>query len=155
MVNKLLTKKDISSVIDEDYRHCGQKETVIFADHIMALGFSFACRAGISFGKDDLVVPASKEKLVNDTEEQIEAYERQYLDGLITKGEKYNKAVDAWSRCTDQVADEMMKEISKNEPGQPVNSIYMMSDSGARGSAAQMKQLAGMRGLMALSLIHI
>ena len=149
MVNKLLTKKDISSVIDEVYRHCGQKETVIFADHIMALGFSFACRAGISFGKDDLVVPASKEKLVNDTEEQIEAYERQYLDGLITKGEKYNKAVDAWSRCTDQVADEMMKEISKNEPGQPVNSIYMMSDSGARGSAAQMKQLAGMRGLMA------
>jgi len=149
LVNKLLTKKDISFVIDEVYRHCGQKETVIFADHVMALGFSQACRAGISFGKDDLVVPDAKEKLVSETEKQVESYERQYLDGLITKGEKYNKAVDAWSHCTDQVADEMMKEISKIEPGVPVNSIYMIADSGARGSAAQMKQLAGMRGLMA------
>ncbi|MEK9679064.1 MAG: DNA-directed RNA polymerase subunit beta', partial [Rhodospirillaceae bacterium] len=87
LVNKLLTKKDISFVIDEVYRHCGQKETVIFADHVMALGFSQACRAGISFGKDDLVVPDAKEKLVNETEKQVESYERQYLDGLITKGE--------------------------------------------------------------------
>ena len=149
LVNKLLTKKDISVVIDEVYRHCGQKDTVIFADRIMALGFGHACRAGISFGKDDLVVPDAKEKLVSETEAQVESYERQYLDGLITKGEKYNKAVDAWSHCTDQVADEMMKEISKIESGKPVNSIYMMADSGARGSAAQMKQLAGMRGLMA------
>ena len=149
LVNKLLTKKDISFVIDEVYRHCGQKETVIFADRLMGLGFGHACKSGISFGKDDLVVPDAKEKLVNETEELVESYERQYLDGLITKGEKYNKAVDAWSRCTDQVADEMMKEISKIEPGKPVNSIYMMADSGARGSAAQMKQLAGMRGLMA------
>ena len=149
VVNKLLTKKDISIVIDEVYRHCGQKETVIFADRVMSLGFGYACRAGISFGKDDLVVPDAKEKLVNETEQQVESYERQYLDGLITKGEKYNKAVDAWSHCTDQVADEMMKEISKIEAGKPVNSIFMMADSGARGSAAQMKQLAGMRGLMA------
>jgi DNA-directed RNA polymerase subunit beta' len=149
LVNRLLTKKDVSTVIDEVYRHCGQKETVIFADKIMGLGFSNACTSGISFGKDDLIIPETKKKLVNDTEKLVESYERQYLDGLITRGEKYNKAVDAWSRCTDQVADEMMAEIQKIEPNVPVNSVYMMADSGARGSAAQMKQLAGMRGLMA------
>jgi len=149
LINRLLTKKDITAVIDEVYRHCGQKETVLFADHIMALGFKQACRAGISFGKDDLVVPDAKKLLVDETEKMVESYERQYQDGLITQGEKYNKAVDAWSHCTDRVADEMMKEISRVEPGVPVNSIYMMADSGARGSAAQMKQLAGMRGLMA------
>ena len=115
----------------------------------MGLGFSNACTSGISFGKDDLIIPETKKKLVNDTEKLVESYERQYLDGLITRGEKYNKAVDAWSRCTDQVADEMMAEIQKIEPNVPVNSVYMMADSGARGSAAQMKQLAGMRGLMA------
>jgi len=149
LINRLLTKKDISNVIDEVYRHCGQKETVIFADRIMGLGFSNACRAGISFGKDDLVVPDAKKTLVDETEKLVESYERQYLDGLITQGEKYNKAVDAWSHCTDRVADEMMKEISKIEKGKEVNSVFMMADSGARGSAAQMKQLAGMRGLMA------
>jgi len=149
LVNRLLTKKDISFVIDEVYRHCGQKETVIFADRIMGLGFRNACVSGISFGKDDLVVPDSKVKLVDETEQLVESYERQYLDGLITQGEKYNKAVDAWSRCTDLVADAMMDEIQKIETGKPVNSVYMMADSGARGSAAQMKQLAGMRGLMA------
>jgi DNA-directed RNA polymerase subunit beta' len=149
LVNRLLTKKDVSHVIDEVYRHCGQKETVIFADQIMGLGFRNACRSGISFGKDDLIIPKEKKKLVSDTEKLVESYERQYLDGLITRGEKYNKAVDAWSRCTDLVADAMMAEIQKIEPNVPVNSVYMMSDSGARGSAAQMKQLAGMRGLMA------
>ena len=149
LINRLLTKKDISNVIDEVYRHCGQKETVIFADRIMGLGFSNACRAGISFGKDDLVVPDAKKALVDETEKLVESYERQYLDGLITQGEKYNKVVDAWSHCTDRVADEMMKEISKIEKGKEVNSVFMMADSGARGSAAQMKQLAGMRGLMA------
>ena len=149
LVNRLLTKKDISLVIDEVYRHCGQKETVIFADRIMGLGFQNACQAGISIGKDDLVVPDSKVKLVDETEQLVESYERQYLDGLITQGEKYNKAIDAWSRCTDLVADAMMAEIQKIETGKPVNSVYMMGDSGARGSAAQMKQLAGMRGLMA------
>ena len=149
LVNRLLTKKDVSYVIDEVYRHCGQKETVIFADKIMGLGFRNACTSGISFGKDDLIIPEAKKSLVNDAEKLVESYERQYLDGLITRGEKYNKAVDAWSRCTDQVADEMMAEIQKIEPSVPVNSVYMMSDSGARGSAAQMKQLAGMRGLMA------
>jgi DNA-directed RNA polymerase subunit beta' len=149
LVNRLLTKREITAVIDEVYRHCGQKETVIFADHIMGLGFAHACRAGISFGKDDLVVPKAKQKLVDDTEKMVETYERQYQDGLITQGEKYNKAVDAWSQCTDKVADAMMAEISKIEPGKPINSIFMMANSGARGSATQMKQLAGMRGLMA------
>jgi len=149
LINRLLTKKEISSVMDAVYRNCGQKESVIFADRLMGMGFSFACKAGISFGKDDLVVPDTKAGLVHDTEERVKEYEQQYLDGLITQGEKYNKVVDAWSHCTDLVADEMMKNISSAAPGELVNSIYMMAHSGARGSAAQMKQLAGMRGLMA------
>ena len=149
LINRLLTKKDIQNVIDIVYRHCGQKETVIFADRIMGLGYAHACRAGISFGKDDLVIPASKETMVAETETQVKEYEQQYQDGLITQGEKYNKVVDAWSKCTDDVAEAMMKEISKLEAGKPINSVYMMAHSGARGSAAQMKQLAGMRGLMA------
>jgi len=149
LVNRLLTKREISTIIDEVYRHCGQKETVIFADHLMAMGFNSACKAGISFGKDDLVIPESKEALVHETEEKVKQYEQQYQDGLITQGEKYNKVVDAWSHCTDRVADEMMKKISNVDPTKEINSVYMMAHSGARGSAAQMKQLAGMRGLMA------
>jgi DNA-directed RNA polymerase subunit beta' len=149
LVNRLLTKKEISAVIDAVYRNCGQKETVIFADRMMRTGFTFASRAGISFGKDDLVVPEAKTVLVGATENRVKEYEQQYMDGLITQGEKYNKVVDAWAHCTDEVADEMMKRISTTEPGAPVNSVYMMAHSGARGSAAQMKQLAGMRGLMA------
>lgn len=148
LVNRLLTSKDISSVVDSVYRHCGQKETVLFADRIMALGFKFAGRSGISFGKDDLVVPVEKETLVAETHKKVNEYEQQYLDGLITQGEKYNKVVDAWSRCNEQVADVMMKGISQTKPGEKVNSIYMMAHSGARGSATQMRQLAGMRGLM-------
>ncbi|MBL4614307.1 MAG: DNA-directed RNA polymerase subunit beta', partial [Magnetovibrio sp.] len=149
IINKLLTKKEITNVIDLVYRHCGQKETVIFADRLMGLGFSNACRAGISFGKDDLIIPDAKEKLVGDTEAKAKEYEQQYQDGLITQGEKYNKVVDAWSHCTDMVSDAMMKVISEDVPGKPVNSVYMTAHSGARGSVAQMKQLAGMRGLMA------
>ncbi|MDX2222123.1 MAG: DNA-directed RNA polymerase subunit beta' [Rhodospirillaceae bacterium] len=149
LVNRLLRKKEITEVIDAVYRHCGQKESVIFCDHIMALGFRYSTQAGISFGKDDLIIPRSKEALVRRTEVQAKEFEQQYQDGLITKGEKYNKVVDAWSHCTEEVAAEMMKEISKIEPGKQVNSVYMMAHSGARGSAAQMKQLAGMRGLMA------
>jgi DNA-directed RNA polymerase subunit beta' len=149
LVNRLLTKKEISAAIDAVYRNCGQKETVIFTDRIMGLGFSFASRAGISFGKDDLVVPASKVQIVRVTEQKVKEYEQQYMDGLITQGEKYNKVVDAWAQCTDQVAEAMMQNISTTEAGKPVNSVYMMAHSGARGSAAQMKQLAGMRGLMA------
>ncbi|MCW5699304.1 MAG: DNA-directed RNA polymerase subunit beta', partial [Rhodospirillales bacterium] len=149
LINRLLTKKEISAVIDAVYRNCGQKETVIFADKIMGMGFSYASKAGISFGKDDLVVPDTKTALVQRTEDRVKEYEQQYLDGLITQGEKYNKVVDAWSQCTDEVADEMMKRISATEKGKVVNSVYMMAHSGARGSAAQIKQLAGMRGLMA------
>ena len=154
LVNKLLTKKEVTRVVDEVYRHCGQKETVLFADRIMALGFRYSCAAGISFGKDDMVVPHSKERLVNETRDLVKEYEQQYLDGLITQGEKYNKVVDAWSQCTERVADEMMIGIGHStEDGAVVetslNSIFMMADSGARGSAAQMRQLAGMRGLMA------
>jgi DNA-directed RNA polymerase subunit beta' len=153
-VNKLMTKKEISGVIDQVYRHCGQKETVIFCDRIMALGFHNAFKAGISFGKDDMVVPHGKWKVVDDTRTLAKEFEQQYNDGLITQGEKYNKVVDAWSKATEKIADEMMKEISsvkKNPKGgeAQINSIYMMAHSGARGSPAQMRQLAGMRGLMA------
>jgi DNA-directed RNA polymerase subunit beta' len=154
VVNRLLTKKEIGDVIDQVYRHAGQKETVLFADAIMGLGFRHACHAGISFGKDDMVIPAAKDKLVEETRVLVRDFEQQYQDGLITQQEKYNKVIDAWSRCGDQVAAEMMKEIQaikKGEDGRelPTNSIYMMAHSGARGSQAQIKQLAGMRGLMA------
>ena len=149
LINRVLTKKDVGNVIDAVYRHCGQKETVIFADRLMKLGFGHACRAGISFGKDDMVIPVAKEKLVNESKERVKEFEQQYLDGLITQGEKYNKVVDVWSECTEKVASEMMKAISTTEAGKPVNSVYMMAHSGARGSAAQIRQLAGMRGLMA------
>ncbi|MBC7770300.1 MAG: DNA-directed RNA polymerase subunit beta', partial [Phycisphaerales bacterium] len=153
-VNKLMTKREISGLIDLVYRHCGQKDTVIFCDRIMALGFYNAFKAGISFGKDDMVVPHSKWKIVDETRTFAKEFEQQYQDGLITQGEKYNKVVDAWSKATDKIAEEMMKEISavkKNPKGgeAQVNSIYMMAHSGARGSPAQMRQLAGMRGLMA------
>jgi DNA-directed RNA polymerase subunit beta' len=148
-INRLMTKKEVSNLIDLVYRHCGQKETVIFADRVMALGFGHACRAGISFGKDDLVIPLAKQALVDEANEQVKEFEQQYLDGLITQGEKYNKVVDVWSRCTDQVAEEMMGVIAKDEAGKQINSVWMMAHSGARGSAAQIKQLAGMRGLMA------
>ncbi|GLK65380.1 DNA-directed RNA polymerase subunit beta' [Paracoccus kondratievae] len=154
LVNRLLRKKDIQNVIDTVYRYCGQKESVIFCDQIMALGFREAFRAGISFGKDDMVIPPNKWELVEETQDQVKQFEQQYLDGLITQGEKYNKVVDAWSKCNDRVTDAMMKTISavkKDEKGaeQEPNSVYMMAHSGARGSVSQMKQLGGMRGLMA------
>ena len=154
MVAKPLTKKEIGNLIDAVYRHCGQKATVIFADQIMGLGFKEAAKAGISFGKDDIVIPKRKAGIVDETRKLVEEYEQQYADGLITKGEKYNKVVDAWAKSTDRVADEMMGEISGKPTGPDgreleINSIYMMAHSGARGSQAQMKQLGGMRGLMA------
>ena len=154
LINKLLNKKAVSEIIDTVYRYCGQKQTVIFCDSIKELGFKHAFKAGISFGKNDLIIPKTKEKLVNQTKKQIEEYEKQYQDGLITRGEKYNKVVDIWSKCTDSIANEMMKEISSAEKKYPdgrieTNSVFMMADSGARGSPAQMKQLAGMRGLIA------
>jgi DNA-directed RNA polymerase subunit beta' len=153
--NQLMTKKMISKLIDTVYRGCGQKETVIFCDQVMDLGFRHACKAGISFGKDDMVIPDTKQAIVDATRGQVEEFEQQYNDGLITRGEKYNKVVDAWAKCGDKVADEMMARISSvqmdEETGRqkPINSVYMMAHSGARGSPAQMKQLAGMRGLMA------
>src|SRR6202046_5156202 len=154
VVNKLMKKKEISNMIDVVYRNCGQKETVIFCDRIMTLGFREAFKAGISFGKDDMVVPDSKPRFISETSALAKEYEQQYNDGLITQGEKYNKVVDAWAKCSDRLAEEMMAGISsvrKDEHGRdkPINSIYMMSHSGARGSPAQMRQLAGMRGLMA------
>src|SRR5690554_5807101 len=154
LVNRLLRKKDVQNVIDTVYRYCGQKESVIFCDQIMGLGFREAFKAGISFGKDDMLIPEAKWTFVNDTRDQVKEFEQQYLDGLITQGEKYNKVVDAWSKCSDAVANAMMGEISAvrhDEAGAELepNSVYMMSHSGARGSPAQMKQLGGMRGLMA------
>jgi DNA-directed RNA polymerase subunit beta' len=154
LIDRSLTKREIGNLIDEVYRHCGQKATVIFADQIMGLGFREAAKAGISFGKDDIIIPTKKAAIVDTTRKLVEEYEQQYADGLITKGEKYNKVVDAWSKATDRVSDEMMSEISN--PQKPagdheieLNSVWMMANSGARGSQAQMKQLGGMRGLMA------
>ncbi len=154
LVNRLLRKKDIQNVIDTVYRYCGQKESVIFCDQIMGLGFREAFRAGISFGKDDMVVPDNKWTIVEEVQEQVKEFEQQYLDGLITQGEKYNKVVDAWSKCNDRVTEAMMATIAathRDELGAEMepNSVYMMAHSGARGSTNQMKQLGGMRGLMA------
>ncbi|WP_341760212.1 DNA-directed RNA polymerase subunit beta' [Candidatus Endowatersipora endosymbiont of Watersipora subatra] len=154
IINQEMTKKNISTMIERVYRSCGQKDTVVFCDQITRLGFTYACKAGISFGKDDMVVPPTKELLVEETQALTKEFEKQYNDGLITQGEKYNKIVDAWAKCGDKVADEMMNQLQKTKfdaSGRQLqmNSVYMMSRSGARGSPAQMKQLAGMRGLMA------
>ncbi|MBL6610105.1 MAG: DNA-directed RNA polymerase subunit beta', partial [Rhodobacteraceae bacterium] len=154
LVNGLLRKKDVQKVIDTVYRYCGQKESVIFCDQIMTMGFREAFKAGISFGKDDMVIPDDKWGIVDTTRQQVKDFEQQYMDGLITQGEKYNKVVDSWSKCNDKVTEAMMNTISaprldddgsESEP----NSVYMMAHSGARGSVTQMKQLGGMRGLMA------
>ncbi|HWJ18338.1 MAG TPA: DNA-directed RNA polymerase subunit beta', partial [Geobacterales bacterium] len=155
LVNRLLTKKNIARVIDAVYRSCGQKETVIFCDRVMNLGFHHAYKAGISFGKDDMLVPDTKPKIIDETEALVLDYEQQYNDGLITRMEKYNKVVDAWAKCTDRIAKEMMDRISAVQYDKAtgrekqINSVYMMAHSGARGSEKQMRQLAGMRGLMA------
>lgn len=156
-VNKVLTKKEVGKLIHEVYLTCGQKMTCIFADRMMALGFKHAARAGISFGKNDMLVPDSKAGMVESAEEEVRKFEQQYQDGLITSGEKYNKVIDIWQRTTDAIKDEMMKGIAdhdidvdgetKTQPS--LNPIYMMANSGARGSVAQMRQLGGMRGLMA------
>ena len=154
LVNRLLRKKEVQQVIDTVYRYCGQKESVIFCDQIMTAGFREAFRAGISFGKDDMVIPESKWRLVEETRDLVKDFEQQYMDGLITQGEKYNKVVDAWSKCNDKVTAAMMETISTvrkdaNGADMEPNSVYMMAHSGARGSVTQMKQLGGMRGLMA------
>ena len=149
LVNQQMTKKKIGELFAAVYKNCGQKETVMFADRVMNLGYKNAMYSGISFGKDSIVVPEAKTALIEETSKKVVEYEKQYQEGLITSKEKYNKVIDAWSNCSESVANEMMDEFSKQEEGKPENPIYMMANSGARGSKAQVKQLAGMRGLMA------
>ncbi len=157
-VNQNMTKKAISRLINTCYRSVGLKETVILADQIMYTGFAYATRSGVSIGVDDMVVPDEKKAIIHAAEEEVKEIERQYSSGLVTNGERYNKVVDIWSHTNDQVAKAMMEklgsEMVQDASGKMVkqasfNSIYMMADSGARGSAAQIRQLAGMRGLMA------
>ncbi|MFO1400723.1 MAG: DNA-directed RNA polymerase subunit beta' [Steroidobacteraceae bacterium] len=158
LVNQDMTKKAISATINACYRALGLKETVIFADQLMYTGFHYATRAAVSFGIDDIVIPDQKTKLVASAEREVKEIQDQYSSGLVTNGERYNKVVDIWSRANDQVAKAMMEKLGSEEAtdlkGQAhkqksFNSIFMMADSGARGSAAQIRQLAGMRGLMA------
>jgi DNA-directed RNA polymerase subunit beta' len=158
VINKVMNKKVISSLINTCYRKVGLKETVIFADQLMYTGFAYATRSGISIGINDLVIPAAKNSIIGQAEEEVKEIGLQYASGLVTDGERRNKVIDIWSRTNDQVAKAMMAELAtepavtaKNEVIQQesFNPIYMMADSGARGSAAQMRQLAGMRGLMA------
>jgi DNA-directed RNA polymerase subunit beta' len=157
-VNRDMTKKAISGVINMCYRTVGLKETVVFADQLMYTGFHYATRAGVSIGVDDMVVPLQKTKILGSAEREVKEIQEQYASGLVTNGERYNKVVDIWSRTNDQVAKAMMDKLgvedvitAKGETAvqKSFNSIYMMADSGARGSAAQIRQLAGMRGLMA------
>ncbi|MBC7945947.1 MAG: DNA-directed RNA polymerase subunit beta', partial [Burkholderiales bacterium] len=171
LINKALKKKEISRLINAAFRRCGLRETVIFADKLMYAGFTLATRAGISICVDDMLVPPQKGQLISDAEKEVSEIEKQYTSGLVTQGERYNKVVDIWGRAGDQVAKAMMEQLGieqvmdwdakkhslvplKDDKGRLVtqesfNSIYMMADSGARGSAAQIRQLAGMRGLMA------
>src|SRR5437870_424852 len=157
-INKPLKKKEISRIINASFRRCGLRETVIFADKLMQAGYSLATRGGISFAADDMLVPAEKHTIIADAETQVKEIEAQYTSGLVTQGERYNKVVDIWGRAGDDIAKAMMAQLGTMEvtdrDGKPArqesfNSIYMMADSGARGSAAQIRQLAGMRGLMA------
>jgi DNA-directed RNA polymerase subunit beta' len=157
-INRDMTKKAISNLINACYRTVGLKETVIFADQLMYTGFTYATRSGVSFGINDMTIPEVKAKILGDAEDEVLEIENQYTSGLVTMGERYNKVVDIWSRTNDQVAKAMMdvlgteevKDAEGNMVKQPsFNSVYMMADSGARGSAAQIRQLAGMRGLMA------
>jgi DNA-directed RNA polymerase subunit beta' len=157
-INKALKKKEISKIINASFRRCGLRETVIFADKLMQAGYSLATRGGISFAADDMLVPEEKHKIIADSETQVKEIEAQYTSGLVTQGERYNKVVDIWGRAGDDIAKAMMSQLGsvdvQDREGKTVkqesfNSIYMMADSGARGSAAQIRQLAGMRGLMA------
>ncbi|MEJ2515884.1 MAG: DNA-directed RNA polymerase subunit beta' [Gammaproteobacteria bacterium] len=157
-INKDMNKKAISAVINECYRRLGLKTTVVFADQLMYTGFRFATRAGVSFGVDDMVVPEEKPEILAEAEAEVKNFQEQYASGLITNGERYNKVVDIWSHTNDRVAKAMMDKLGTDEVvnaegkkarQKSFNSIFMMADSGARGSAAQIRQLAGMRGLMA------
>ena len=158
LINQTMKKKGISTLINACYRNVGLKETVIFADQLMYTGFAYATRSGASVGVNDFVIPAKKEIIINGAEDEVREIEAQFRDGLVTQGEKYNKVIDIWSRANELVAGAMMDSLKSdtviNAAGEEVeqesfNSVYMMADSGARGSAAQMRQLGGMRGLMA------
>jgi DNA-directed RNA polymerase subunit beta' len=158
LINQDMTKKAISATINACYRALGLKETVVFADQLMYTGFHYATRAGVSFGIDDIVIPEQKTRIVTSADHEVKEIQDQYASGLVTNGERYNKVVDIWSRANDQVAKAMMEKLGTEEATdlrgghhkqKSFNSIFMMADSGARGSAAQIRQLAGMRGLMA------
>jgi DNA-directed RNA polymerase subunit beta' len=158
LINQDMTKKAISATINACYRALGLKETVVFADQLMYTGFHYATRAGVSFGIDDIVIPEQKTRIVTSADSEVKEIQDQYASGLVTNGERYNKVVDIWSRANDQVAKAMMEKLGSEEAldsrgakhkQKSFNSIFMMADSGARGSAAQIRQLAGMRGLMA------
>lgn len=152
VLNKELRKQEVQEVIDTVYRYCGQKESVIFCDHIMEIGFKEACNAGISFCRSDMLVPNDKNKIVDETRALVATFEEHHKQGMISEGERYQKTVDAWASCTDRIQVKMEKDIQArkfiNNVEQERNSIYMMTHSGARGSRDQMKQLAGMRGLI-------
>ncbi len=158
IVNQPMKKKAISNLINQCYRVVGLKETVIFADQLMYTGFAFSTISGVSIGVNDFVIPEQKTSIIDHAIEEVKEIEKQYASGLVTQGEKYNKVIDLWSKANDEVSKAMMANLSKenvvNRDGETVsqesfNSMYMMADSGARGSAAQIRQLAGMRGLMA------
>jgi len=158
VINKVMNKKELANLIDYSYRNFGAKATVILADQLKDIGFKFATISGLSISINDMVVPASKEDIVDKAKADVLEIQKQYMDGLITDGERYNKVIDIWAHATEKVADEMLRDIGMEEKSAPdgqkkevesFNSIYMMADSGARGSAAQTRQLAGMRGLMA------
>ena len=149
-VNLIMTKKEMTKLIDACYRRAGHRETVMMLDRIKDLGYFYATRAGISIAIDDMHIPTKKGELIRRAQHEVSEIERQYADGLITNGERYNKVIDIWAHVGEQVANEMMKELGA-EGGEKhgFNPIFMMADSGARGSSQQIRQLGGMRGLMA------
>ncbi len=158
VINKLMNKKELTNLINHCYRLCGDKTTIIFADKLKDLGFKYATISGLSFAVGNMIIPENKKRIVTQADKDVLKIQRQYMDGLITDGERYNKVVDIWAQATEKIASEMLKGISTEEVPSPegkkrkiesFNPIYMMADSGARGSGQQLRQLAGMRGLMA------
>ena len=154
-INKVLKSKDIGGLLNECYNKLGTKDTVIFADQMMYLGFKYSTFCGVSVGVDDLIIPEEKATIVSEAQDEVEQVSQQYESGLLTPGERYNKVIDIWSSTTEQVAKAMMTKLSEeivtDKEGKQIaqpsfNSVFVMADSGARGSAAQMRQLAGMRG---------
>ncbi len=158
MINKLMNKRELTNLIDHCYRLCGDKATIILADKLKDMGFKYATVSGISFAISNMIIPENKKRIVSQADKDVLKIQKQYMDGLITDGERYNKVVDIWAQATEKIASEMMKDISTEEVSssdgkkrriESFNPIYMMADSGARGSGQQLRQLAGMRGLMA------